>query len=189
MKKLLYIHGFGSKFDPENAKVVTLAEHFEIVGVDIDYTEKPEVNLAKVEALIKEHNIDGLTGTSMGGWLSIVSSGRFSLPAVALNPAFDPHASLARHIGKGVDFTGKAYDMTQDTVNAYADYGLGTAPVKVPCLTFHGTADDVIDPIAANACLNARGHETHLIPGVEHRFSDLAPILDQILAYFKQALK
>jgi hypothetical protein len=43
-------------------RLVTLAKHFEVVGVDIDHTEKPEVNLSKVEPLITEHSIDVFAG-------------------------------------------------------------------------------------------------------------------------------
>ena len=37
--RTLYVHGFGSRFDPENPKLKALSELGEVVGVDVDYCE------------------------------------------------------------------------------------------------------------------------------------------------------
>jgi len=72
MLNILYLHGFGSSFDPHKAKVAKLTELGTVTGPDIDYTKTYSDIKEVIENFISNipKSIDLIVGTSMGGWLA-----------------------------------------------------------------------------------------------------------------------
>lgn len=88
--KILYVHGFGSCFDPTGPKVKELSALGEVVGVNVDYERGADEVLRLVSEAVMALHIDLIVGTSMGGWAAAVSGCKFGLPFVAINPVCDP---------------------------------------------------------------------------------------------------
>jgi len=92
--KILYIHGFGSCFDPTGPKVKELSALGEVVGVSVDYERGADEVVRLASDAIMDLDIDLIVGTSMGGWTAAVSGCKFGLPFVAINPVCDPVCAL-----------------------------------------------------------------------------------------------
>ena len=95
--KILYIHGFASKYDASNNKVVALASLGNVVGIDIDYSQPKAVITSLLIETITQHGVDLIVGTSMGGYYAAEVGHATGLPFVACNPAVDPSKSLRKY--------------------------------------------------------------------------------------------
>jgi uncharacterized protein len=171
--KILYVHGFGSGFDPENPKVKTMGYLGEIVGVDVDYCEGFES--AYQEVSDAANGCDLIVGTSMGGYMASHVGASQGIPFVALNPAVMPSKTLVRHIGDFVDYTGKESKLSAETVSSYPDIRMTDG-----CgLVLLESGDDVIDPEVTRAMLS----EIYLVKqyaGGSHRFESLEDRIGEI---------
>jgi len=141
MIKLLYIHGFGSQYDPNSDKVKAIREHgFEVDGFTIDYTLHKKSLIAMLKFFIRENDIDGVIGTSMGGHMALEIANELSIPVVAINPAIQPHKTLK--VGKHIYYTtGKDYYLNQSVIDSYTD-----ATHEAKALIVLNMDDDVICP-------------------------------------------
>lgn len=107
--RIMYIHGFGSEFNPDHPKIKDLKKHLpkylvaedqpvEVVGISIDYsTEDP---IYKVMNSDEFNHIDLIVGTSMGGWTASHVGLATGIPWVAINPALEPEKTLERYVIK-----------------------------------------------------------------------------------------
>lgn len=169
-----YCHGFASQFDPSSPKIELLRELGPVYGHDIDYT-KPAEELAQLcfdEILGRD--IDVIIGTSMGGWLASVVGSRAGIPFVAINPAIAPSQTLAKHIGRGMDYQGQEYELTSSAVNSYGSLsrdGCG--------LILLDEGDDVIDWSETYAAYYER-YTVISFPGGSHRFEHMKAALPLI---------
>lgn len=118
MQNILYIHGFGSA-NANNPKVKMLEQFGTVYGIDLDYTLPYETVLEKVKAAVKEHHIDFLVGTSMGGYMAAMAGEVTDTPFIALNPSPSPSTTLKRFVGLGTDYTGRDYIMTEEVTDTY----------------------------------------------------------------------
>lgn len=117
--EILYVHGFGSKYNPNNDKVRELSKIGSVDGPNLDYTQPFEATLSQALDFLNKKDYDLLVGTSMGGWCVSHLSAKTGTPFVAINPAMNPAETLAKHIGSGVDYTGREYNLTEDVVRSY----------------------------------------------------------------------
>lgn len=180
--KLLYIHGFGSSFNPYGAKVLKLSEIFDVVGVTIDHTRAPDENINIIDSEVSKHGVDAIIGTSMGGYLATLYGVPRGMPVIAINPAYNPSQSLRRHIGVGVDYHGRQYELKEETVKHYV--GVETIQGVKKALSFHGTADDVIDPVNGFECYARSGHEANYLDGADHRLEHIPDdVIEKIMKY------
>ena len=97
--KYVYIHGYGSSPNLQNAKVVALATigHACVVGYDSnDTAHNIESTLAdKINALYDIEMI--IAGTSLGGYWAARMAEKFNSRFVAINPCLNPTKSLAKY--------------------------------------------------------------------------------------------
>lgn len=140
---ILYIHGFGSQYDPKSDKVVALSALGHVDGVNLDYTSPIENTKQIIKDAIVEKDIDLLIGTSMGGHMSYLMGNKYSIPYVMINPAIDPATSLQKYIGTGVDYYERSYTMNADHCSQYNT--LSNAKETAPGLLLLDMDDDVID--------------------------------------------
>lgn len=179
---ILYLHGFGSLFDPESEKVQTLKKLGDVYGSDIDWTLPPQKALARSSVIILECRIDLIVGTSMGGWGAAVLGEKFNIPFIAINPAIEPQNTLKRHLGTGIDYHGKPYTLTEQVVNQYYSFipdGYGLLLVALD--------DEVIDPsLTINKYSSKYPMTTYRTGG--HRFSNLELALPEISAFYDRSL-
>jgi hypothetical protein len=81
--KILYIHGFGSYYDPAKSKVQTLQSLGDVVGVNVDYCEGFEVSVQKVKDAAM--SCDLIVGTSMGGFMASHVGAAFGILMLSSN--------------------------------------------------------------------------------------------------------
>lgn len=122
---VFYLHGFGSAYDPESAKVKALSRLGTVAGTDIDYTLTLEILTEQLAKVIRDSEADLLVGTSMGGYLAARLGALLDVKFVAINPALEPALSLKRHVGDGVDYTGRAFSLSAETVAGYQPFSIG----------------------------------------------------------------
>jgi len=179
MLNMLYLHGFGSSFDPHKAKVVKLTELGTVTGPDIDYTK----NYPDIKEMIDQFisnipkSIDLIVGTSMGGWLASQAGSGHGIPFVSLNPIYDPQVSLPRLI------------TDLDVVNSYPRFN------ETGCGLIMFELGDAVLPEShqvesMHQYINLFNHDAHLIKvfeGGSHRFENLHEMSIQIQAFYNNA--
>lgn len=181
-KTILYIHGFGSQFDPEGTKATALSQIGRVIGVDVDYTMGSGAVIAALKDFLRQNAVDLIVGTSMGGWAAAEMSARLRIPFAALNPAVQPSVSLRQGVGTHVDYTGREFTLTEETVDKYWDMsreGRGVILLE--------DGDEVIDP-DTTARLYAYAYQITRFPGGSHRFENLrdaVPVIED--AYRKMS--
>lgn len=174
---ILYIHGFGSAFDPESDKVQALKSLGPVYGVNLDYTQSFDLNRQLVADAIQEFQIDLLVGTSMGGYLA--SHCAAGLPVVAINPVIDPAQSLQRHLGEHVDHAGRPFRLELDQIQYLPKFSTATGAG----LILLDQGDKIIDPEATMAALRDY-YQVEMWPGGHHRFAHIEQALGKISDFF-----
>lgn len=174
---ILYIHGFGSAFDPESDKVRALSQIGTVYGVDLDYTQSFDLNRQLVADAIQEFQIDLLVGTSMGGYMA--SHCAAGLPFVAINPAIDPAQSLQRYLGEHVDHAGKPFRLELDQIQHLPKFSTGTQSG----LILLDQGDKIIDPEVTASTLQDH-YRVVMWPGGHHRFAHMEQALTEIQDFF-----
>jgi predicted esterase YcpF (UPF0227 family) len=178
--KILYIHGFGSHYDPSKSKIQTLQRLGVVIGVNLDYCEGFDATYGKVCEAVS--GCDLIVGTSMGGYMASHVGAACGIPFVALNPAVNPRDSLIKHVGSFVDHGGNDKFLSEEVVANYPDIkttnGCGLVLLEAD--------DDVIDPKATKALLDPT-YDVRLYEGGSHRFDSLPMVLDEIAAFVEGA--
>ena len=175
---ILYVHGFGSQFDPVGGKVEALSRLGTVHGIDVDYCDPADTTLTVVGAAVISLNIDLIVGTSMGGWTASQIGAMYGIPFVAINPALYPSESLRKYLGKGVDYYDRPYEMTEEVVNTYVDFALDGAG-----LILLDKGDELID---SNSTLDALDsfYSVNMFEGGNHRFAHIEesiPLIEQFV--------
>lgn len=112
MKKLLYIHGFRSS--AKSSTICNLQRDYHEVEVHaFDVTHHPVESIKKIEDYVREHDIDILAGTSLGGYYTLCA--KVDIPKIAVNPTLNPENSLSilPEIGEVVDYFNERADGVQ----------------------------------------------------------------------------
>lgn len=175
---ILYIHGFGSKYDPEHEKIKALETLGVMCGVDLDYTRGFRNCFEIVLEEVLAQHIDLIVGTSMGGYMAAHVGAETGVPFVALNPAISPSNSLQQWIGHNTAHDGTEFILTDSIVANYPDIieeGCGLVIVE--------TGDEVIS--ASNTISKlAKVFKVAIFPGGSHRFTHIENALPLITEHY-----
>lgn len=174
---ILYVHGFGSRFDPHSDKVVALSKLGTVWGVDVDYTQGFRHAIKTVSKAVIEREIDLVVGTSMGGYMAIEAAFVFGIEFVALNPACWPSTGLSKWQGSFVDFVGNQCFMSADAVASYPDVFVRSG---VKGTVFVEAGDSVID-VAATIQLLSQQYPVQVFPGGSHRFESIDRVVNYMI--------
>ena len=179
--KILYLHGFGSRYDPEHEKIKKLETLGTVVGVDIDYCNGYERAVETATQAVYDEHVDLIVGTSMGGYLASHVGTKIGVPFVALNPAVEPAVNLEKWVGTFIDWTGQGKCLTK---NICADYppmeeeGCGLVIVE--------SGDEVVDAHNTYSQLK-EVYETHMLTAGSHRFEHMDVALPLIQTFYDGA--
>ena len=93
MKKVLYIHGYNGS--PMGGSYMLFNEmldkqSYELHTIDYDYTD-PEGVIKSVKEYIREHKIDIVIGSSLGGFITLFLYG---VMRIVINPCWNPAVEL-----------------------------------------------------------------------------------------------
>ncbi|MBF0266557.1 MAG: hypothetical protein HQL46_14930 [Gammaproteobacteria bacterium] len=171
---MFYLHGFGSRFDKQNQKIIDLSVLGEISGFNIDYSKTEEEIINDVSNQLQNKDVDLLIGTSMGGWLASILSAELLLPFVAFNPVISPYKTLKQYIGRHQDYYGNHYHLLEKSLRQFrtiATNGCG--------LIFLDEADEVINAKFSKTYLDEHYHVI-LYSGGSHRFEHVPESIDEI---------
>jgi predicted esterase YcpF (UPF0227 family) len=115
--KILYVHGFGSRVDPESEKYKALSTLGDVSAVAPDYSLSFSENIERIRPLLIDKNL--LVGTSMGGCMVSHLAEISKLPFVAINPVLFPRRTLMKYLGTRFDYYGNPYTLTEVTARSY----------------------------------------------------------------------
>lgn len=181
---ILYVHGFGSRFDRANPKVPMLEKFGTVFGVDIDWCQPAEDVLADIAGATFYMNIDLIAGTSMGGWASMQLGAELNIPFIAINPSIFPDVSLAKHIGSGVDYTGREYTLTKEVTDSYFT-PMVPRPISVESmngLILLDMGDELLDSAKTRDMFSTK-YTVKTYAGGSHRFDNIDAALPDIKEY------
>jgi len=173
--QLLYIHGFGSRVDPQGDKQVSLRKIADVRAFATDYAQPYAQILQEVTPLLKD--VDLFIGTSMGGFLVSRLSELTGKPFVAINPVMSPLPTLSKYLGTHQDYYGRTYTMTPAITASYPDF---LASDKG--LVLLDMEDELIDSRATQRLL-APQMSVHTFEGGNHRFAHMEEALALITAH------
>jgi uncharacterized protein len=115
-KKLLYLHGFNSS--PKSEKAQKFKTYFNATNsYDVLVPELPPEPFDAIalssELIASEAGIQGIIGSSLGGYYGLNLHAKFKLPLVLINPAAKPYLLLQAYIGENTNYyTGETYHVT-----------------------------------------------------------------------------
>lgn len=173
---IFYIHGFGSRYNPDSDKVRGLSQLGAVRGADYDYTATFDSIIAHLTR--ETQRADLLVGTSLGGYLAMRLGTLTYRPYIAINPAIDPATSLRAYLGPGTDHYGTDFVMEEATLRSYPPLLPGLAPERGLVLIDEG--DEVIDVPATIEMAGLAGLRHFTFPGGDHRFQHMEEALPLI---------
>ena len=170
--RLLYVHGFGSKVDPDSDKQISLRKIATVTAFAPDYARPYSQVLHDVINLAS--NADVLVGTSMGGFLVSRLSALSGKPFVAINPVLSPQTTLKKYLGTHQDYYGRTFTISQTIVDSYPDFLPSSKG-----LVLLDIEDELIDSHATESALKSQ-MPVHTFEGGNHRFAHMEEALPLI---------
>lgn len=184
----LFIHGFASS--GRSSKVEQLRR---ILGEEViapSLTHRPRADYAHLEALVEEHHVRTVVGSSMGGFYAMALAQRFDERVVLVNPALRFVETARRYIGTHTVYdTGVTFEWTEREIDelrkidATVEEALDFASSNVTwanVLVLLAEKDEVLDARATAALL--KWAKVVMDPVQDHRFADLGPYAKRIRA-------
>ena len=139
---LLYIHGFGKTINSEKSKV--LKSYFGENIIISDHSFVPDIAVAELEKMVEENNIEGVIGSSLGGFYATYLSAKYGLKAVVSNPSVQPSVTTKDYLGKRELEDGSIFVWKQEYMNMFEKF-----KVEKPCVKnffiLLQKGDDVLD--------------------------------------------
>lgn len=99
---ILYIHGLNSSLSPEKRSIVE--KYGSVEAPSIDYESHPD-RIQWLHDQYKDHKIDVIIGSSMGGFAGYHLSRWFKVPALLFNPAL-VERSVLQYVPETYDTNG-----------------------------------------------------------------------------------
>lgn len=185
---ILYLHGFNSSPASEKARELGVLLPRRVPGLELlvpDLGFDPARAMARAGALLAEHGsrVQGIIGSSLGGFYAAALSRRTGLPAVLINPAVYPYRLLADYLGPQTNpYTGEQYVLGADhmAVLTALDPGEPEYPERLLLLLQGG--DETLD--YREALQRFPRSPAWIQPAGDHRFQNLDRVVPAILGFF-----
>ena len=203
---LIYIHGLDS--DANSTKGLLLDKYCQQHHLDIsvhrpDLNQPPKVVFDKLLKLVAELDADSkviLVGSSLGGYFATLVSNETGCPALLINPSTQPHITLQRfeadksadtlkiddHQEKILHTTEGGWAITKSDLQWFKRHQLLTVenPSEVTVMLKKG--DELLDANLSAAFYKHQGATVIAQDGCDHRFSDFAEHLPEVIEILKQ---
>ena len=176
MSKILYLHGFASC--GEGNKSTELKRYFgEGYTLSPDLPFSPLEAIKYIEALIENHNIECVVGSSLGGFYASYIAEKYALKAILLNPSTEPWETLSSYVGWQKRFCD---DTLFEFKNEYLDALklLQKTPLRGEYLVLLQSEDEVLDYTKAQSLYNK--HKIIVEYGGNHRFENIDAYMSMI---------
>jgi len=178
--KILYVHGFGSRFDPEHEKVKQLEQLGKVYGVDVEFCKGYENVFKTVSWSVEEHEIDLIIGTSMGGYIAAFVSEKYDIPFVAFNPITQPSKTLERWLGSFTDREGRDHYLSDNIVEKYPDMSMEGNGIVISEM-----GDDIVSAHKTESIVED-SYEFHKFTGGSHCFDHIEKAVPLIQNFLKK---
>lgn len=146
MRPVIYVHGYGSTGETDTAKNLRriVEGEFEVISPTYNCSDPLGARAALEDLLLSlKDRSPIIVGTSLGGFFANVLARRGNIPAVLVNPALKPSASLHKY--------GESAEVLAGYLEVEEDEQAQTAlPARFVVL---GERDDVVDPHKNGALL------------------------------------
>ncbi len=188
--ELLYIHGFISS--PQSLKAQQARAYLEAMGGNVQCripalpnTPKASLDLLEAElrdALARSERV-GLVGSSLGGFFATVLAEKYSLPAVLVNPAVEPHRLIKHFLGQNYNpYTDEHFQITEQHLDELQSM-LPMAIDKDRYWVLMQKGDETLDYRDAQSYYSAC--RMTLEDGGDHSFTTFESYLPDIIKYLK----
>ncbi len=182
---LLYLHGFTS--GPQSHKAQALGRRMAERGLAAHFLSpqlpaSPAQAVVLLEALVREHAVTAVVGSSLGGYYATHLAETFGLRAVLINPAVVAHISLEKYLGpQRWLYTGETFDFTRQHIEELRaiHHATLTDPGRYWLLAEQG--DETLD--YRHAVARYAGAKQTVLPGGDHSFTRWTDYLDEIIAF------
>ena len=182
---ILYLHGFASSVRPGNKKYIELSRIDQVAPFAPDYSQGfvavMESTLAFVAAT---GDIQGIVGTSMGGYTASHIAGELNLPFVAINPSLNPSQTLKKYIGQQKNYDGSSYELTLERVSSYPEFN-----AQAQGLIIVSELDEVIPAVHTQAFAEEKQLPIISCAYGDHRFEDISALIEPIAEHLQAVLK
>ena len=176
MSKILYLHGFASC--GEGNKSLLLKSYFGADNVIApDLPPSPIEAIALIEEILGSVEIDGLIGSSLGGYYATIMAEKYRMKAILLNPSTQPWETLAAYTGWQKRFCDEEVFEFKPVYLEQLKM-LQTAPDKGRYLLLLQSEDEVLDYTKAQSFYNT--HKIIVEYGGNHRFENLDEYLSMV---------
>lgn len=169
-RRIVYLHGFASRFDANKSKIIALATLLPIEGESVDYTCPPSDAFDTFARLLRKGPTPLIVGTSLGGFFAAWLGAELRLPFIAINPSIRPAVTLQRYIGDGTTHSGTPFHLSAAVVAAYSALPFRTDGQGEVVLD---AGDTVLDASETLALIAGRLPVT-VYEGGSHRFEHMA---------------
>ncbi len=173
--KILYLHGFASAVKKSSKKYDELSKIGEVVPFAPDYCQGFDQVMKDTLVFAAAGNIQGIVGTSMGGYTASHIAAQLKVPFVAINPSITPSQTLKKYVGKHQSYDGSSYELKLEHVDSYADFN-----TLVKGLIIVSTLDEVIPAEDTQAFAKEKQLPIINCDYGDHRFEDISPLIEQI---------
>ncbi|WP_119394837.1 YqiA/YcfP family alpha/beta fold hydrolase [Salinibius halmophilus] len=184
MQRWLYLHGFNSSAQSHKAQQL---QHWQRQQPHIEvFTPSLDDDPALVQQALPKlcHNIDGIIGSSLGGFYALYCHAKWQIPAVLVNPALNPHELLKSRLGPQKHYySDHTWALTADHLAHWQTMAAELAPDR-RCLLLMQTGDEVID--AAFTVARLAGIRQIVEAGGNHSFVGFERYFSIIEQHFHQ---
>lgn len=215
--RVLYLHGFGSSPDSLKARAVVdfCALHGLAAPIVPQLPVSPKAAMALCEALMVEHGVTAVCGSSLGGFYALYLAQKFGVRCALINPALTPWVDVQRsdnRVRYAVDSLSVAKDVEDVAMDVVGSVGTGSGAVSelaaesefdrllaelrafaVPmpqylerCVLLVGMDDEVLDATQAVGVL--QGATQWLVAGGDHQLADFGGYLPQLMSFLQSGV-
>ena len=203
---LIYIHGLDS--DANSTKGLLLDKYCQQRHPDItvhrpDLNQPPQLVFDKLLKLVAELDADSkviLVGSSLGGYFATLVSNETGCPALLINPSTQPHITLQRfeadksadtlkiddHQQKILHTTEGGWAITKSDLQWFKRHQLLTVENPSEVIVMLKKGDELLDANLSAAFYKHQGATVIAQEGGDHRFSDFAEHLPEVIEILKQ---
>lgn len=180
--KILYLHGFASAVKKSSKKYDELSKIGEVVPFAPDYCQGFDQVMKDTLVFAAAGNIQGIVGTSMGGYTASHIAAQLKVPFVAINPSITPSQTLKKYVGQHQNYAGSSYELKPEHVGSYPDFNTLTKGLIIV-----STLDEVIP--AKDTQTFAKEQQLPIVSCDygDHRFEDISPLIEQIAEHLLAA--
>lgn len=184
--KLLYLHGFRSS--PDSPKALDVAQYCKAYNVSEAVIPQlpvsPKDSIKLCEQLIKEHQIDTVCGSSLGGFYAMYLAEKHGLRCAVINPAITPWNELKQeHLQDRYQVDEISQDDAVRYLGELHHYHTPHLTDLSRYLLLVATGDEVLSPAQMRAHFN--GAREIVVHGGDHSLNDFGGHLNELMDFLQ----